>query len=33
MDLAAQAYFLEEREVELVKLGVMKAIGEIFRKR
>ncbi|MDQ7791255.1 MAG: hypothetical protein RDV00_03895 [Clostridia bacterium] len=33
IELAAQAYFLEEREVELVKLGVLKAIGEIFRRR
>lgn len=32
-ELAAQAYFLEEREAELVKLGVLKAIGEIFRRR
>lgn len=33
IELAAQAYFLEEREAELVKLGVLKAIGEIFRGR
>lgn len=33
IELAAQAYFLEERKVELVKLGVLKAIGEIFRRR
>jgi len=33
VELAAQAYFLEEREAELVKLGVLKALGEIFRRR
>lgn len=33
VELAAQAYFLDERETELVKVGVLKAIGEIFRRR
>ncbi len=32
IDLAAQAYFLEEREADIVKIGVLKALEEALKK-
>lgn len=30
-DKAAEAFYLQESEIENVKLGVLKAVGEIFK--
>lgn len=32
IELAAQAYFLEERSIDAVKIGVLRALAEIFKK-